>query len=246
MTAKREEHHQYKVPPAPHGIVMRRNARAIAAQAAERSERVLYGSRSHQSCTQFVAARVHQHSTTPPRNVPRSCFRRLPGSPTITLVEVEPRDQAYEWHATTYTGVPNKRYRVSQQMCRRLWPVTPVETPAKPRNISGSCSVRRCSPLHRVPQQAYRVPQQAYRGPRQKVPGSPTKTTGVPDKNYRGAEQGLPGSLTRTTGVPDKPLFKITCKMDTFLIYSWFLCIVVSCCLLCLDNRVRHFRRRTG
>jgi hypothetical protein len=40
--------------------------------------------------------------------------------------------------------------------------------------------------------------------PHRALPGSPTRITGVPNKNYRGPQQGLPGSPTKTTGVPNK------------------------------------------
>jgi hypothetical protein len=44
------------------------------------------------------------------------------------------------------------------------------------------------------------VPNKKYRGAQQKVPGCPTKSTGVPNKKYRGAQQGGLGNFLQASG----------------------------------------------
>src|SRR3954463_128877 len=66
-----------------------------------------------------------------------------------------------------------------------------------------------------------------YRGPQQKLPGSPTKTTGVPNKNYRGPQQIV------------KKFILQSCKffaLDGVSLYCYVLYVVVN------NNRNREGR----
>src|SRR5215213_2529204 len=66
------------------------------------------------------------------------------------------------------TGVPNKHYRGAQQGSPSGgWPLPPVLCTNKPKTRP----TRPCD-----------TPPATYRGAQQKVPGCPTKSTGVPDK----------------------------------------------------------------
>lgn len=72
------------------------------------------------------------------------------------------------------------------------------------------------------PPAAFTGPPRAYRGPRQQTPGSPTRLTGVPNKNYRGVGQILPGCPTSRTGVPDKSQSINPCKRIFFRnVFGW-------------------------
>jgi|SRR5215216_5118335 len=83
------------------------------------------------------------------------------------------------------TGVPNKNYRGPQQGSRSgVRPLTPPKRANKPKT-------RLIRPLD--------TPLLAYRGAQQELPGCPTKSTGVPNKDYRGAQQKVPGSPTSGT-----------------------------------------------
>jgi hypothetical protein len=104
------------------------------------------------------------------------------------------------------TGVPNKSYRGAQQGSPSASrPLTPLRRANKPKTR---------------PLRPSGTPPSTYRGPQQGLPGCPTSTTGVSDKNHRGLRQKLPGCPTSTTGVPNKkyrgaqqvPLSKIAAK----------------------------------
>jgi hypothetical protein len=124
-------------------------------------------------------------------------------------------------------GAPPSAYRGPQQGI----PGSPTSavTPEAPFLVKSS---RKCvknlllkghmAPYSELPGSPTRntgVPNKEYRGPQQKLPGSPTKTTGVPNKNYRGPQQKLPGSPTRLLG--ESPASK-----RVFLLFAEALCIV--------------------
>src|ERR687890_544810 len=71
--------------------------------------------------------------------------------------------------------------------------------------------------------------------PASNLPGCPTKTTGVPDKNYRGPQQTPPGRPTKTTGAPDKWFSIKLLQNGVFrVVFSGafvFVYLVVLCCL---------------
>src|ERR671911_583020 len=58
------------------------------------------------------------------------------------------------------------------------------------------------------------------------LPGCPTKTTGVPNKNYRGPRQGA--------------LFKIAAKQEFLCCVLGGLCFCFSCNVMLLNNNYRE------
>src|SRR5215217_2149159 len=70
-----------------------------------------------------------------------------------------------------------------------------------------------------------RKPQIHYRGAQQELPGSPTRTTGVPDKNYRGAQQVA--------------LSKIAAKRGFLRRVFWPLCFCLSCSVMLLKQQLQ-------
>jgi hypothetical protein len=88
------------------------------------------------------------------------------------------------------TGVASKEYRGPQQAPSHRKPRFSSKVPANALKVCYSRSVWR--------------PAEHYRGGQQKVPGWPTKSTGVANKKYRGGQQKVPGWPTKSTGVANK------------------------------------------
>src|SRR5215210_1559582 len=80
-----------------------------------------------------------------------------------------------------------------------------------------------------------------YRGAQQELPGCPTRTTGVPDKNYRGAQQELPGCPTKTTGVPNKwPSLKLLQNEGFYVVFLGPFVLCFSCSVMLLNNNYKE------
>jgi hypothetical protein len=136
--------------------------------------------------------------------------------------------------AESTTGVPNKYYRGAQQgSSSGSLPLTLLRRANKPRTHP----TRLCD-----------NPPATYRGARQKLPGRPTSTTGVSNKNHRGAQQKLPGCPASTTGVPDKnyrgaqqvALSKIAAKWGFLFRVSGPRCFCFSCSVMLVNNNYRE------
>jgi hypothetical protein len=140
------------------------------------------------------------------------------------------------------TGVPNKYYRGPQQespsASRPLTPLRrankPKARPIRPRETPPATYRGAQQVLPGSPTRVTGVSNKNYRGAQQVLPGSPTKATGVSNKNYRGAQQVLPGRPTKTTGVSNKWHFLELLQNEVFCVVFRgsfvFVYLVVLCC----------------
>jgi hypothetical protein len=170
------------------------------------------------------------------KNSPSQNSPRIRGSAPATPPISGAPEPANASNASTKatTGVPNKYYRGPQQ-----------GSGSASRPLS---SPRRLNKPKARPVRPRETPMATYRGPQQKLPGCPTSTTGVSNKNYRGARQKLPGCPTKTTGVSNKnyrgaqqvALSKIAAKRVFLCRVSGLLCFCLSCSVMLLNNNYRE------
>ena len=121
---------------------------------------------THEDCSITGLSSKPRRPTTSTEATYRGTRQAIPGSPTRDLhtrgpaLRLKPHKHAEEPAKVAYggvqpaTGVPNKRYRGTEQA-----------VPGCPTNFTG-------------------VPNKFYRGTQQILPGSPTNFTGVPDKSF--------------------------------------------------------------